>query len=309
MTLFTLDNKILTLSLYLLFVGKFSSNFKLVSRFFLSVGVLDGIRAIARFQFKRGWSLGVSFYYWRSSLAFFGRVMLPISQVVPFSGSLWKKREVIGMKETRNLLMEKLGKKLGFKEPADWYKITTKQIRSNGGGRILSHTRESPSLLVQAAFPEHDWDFESFVDHGPSSSNQKHFEGNKMKSSNNSSPSSSSRTVEWLSEKLKIKLLEDWYRVSFDEIKKWIPSSALHMRNLGHFLQEYYPDHPWDLGRLENKTGTIKSSQRKLFVLVKEIFPNSGMCKTNNNFHYFEKKQILTYLSQRVEGIEWEDDI
>ena len=183
-----------------------------------------------------------------------------------------KNRMTIGIKERRFLLMDKLGKSLGFKEMEDWYAITTEGIKANGGGDVLRCTRNSPSILVQTMFPDHDWIFGRFVDPGPIS-HQKYPGSNNIKHEY----SSSSKMVELLNKKLKIENLEDWYRVSFKEINKWIPRTVLNKNSIGDLLQGYYPEHPWDLGRLENKRGAMKSSQRKLFILVKELFMNSGM--------------------------------
>ena len=200
--------------------------------------------------------------------------MLPARtpQNLPNSRSISKWKDKSAGTKDRDTLRENLAKRLGLKEVEDWYEITTNEIISNGGEEVLKRTRNSPPLLVQAMFPEHDWNFGRFVDTGPSSF-QKQFERNRIKCA---SSSSSWRKVEWLADKLKVEQLEDWYRVSFQEINKWAPAALLHKRNLGRFLQESYPEHPWDLGRLENKSGVIKSSQRILFVAVKELFPNSG---------------------------------
>lgn len=83
-------------------------------------------------------------------------------------------------------------------------------------------------------------------------------------------------TIDRLSDKLQIGRLEDWYRVSFRDIKRLAPGSLVNKGTLGKMLQEIYPEHPWDIPRLTFKTGAVRASQRKLFLVARELFPSSG---------------------------------
>lgn len=82
--------------------------------------------------------------------------------------------------------------------------------------------------------------------------------------------------VEWLGEKLQIKKMEDWYRVSRDQLEVVVPLTIFGKLPLERMLQEVFPKHPWDFARLTVRRSTMKASQRKMAVLVGELFPNSG---------------------------------
>src|SRR5690242_17551671 len=53
--------------------------------------------------------------------------------------------------------MDWLGKKFGFTRSNDWYKITFKQIRENGGIGLERKYGGDPSKLIQSVYPEHEW--------------------------------------------------------------------------------------------------------------------------------------------------------
>ena len=83
--------------------------------------------------------------------------------------------------------------------------------------------------------------------------------------------------LEWMGENLYIKELEDWYRVSLQQISKIAPISGIKStKGLASMLQNVYPDHKWNLEKLLSK-GPIKASQRMLTLAIKKIFPKQGI--------------------------------
>jgi hypothetical protein len=60
-------------------------------------------------------------------------------------------------KDNRKRFLEWLGKRLGFNQQEDWYKITSEDIITNGGKTLLINFNGSPSKVVQAVFPDYQW--------------------------------------------------------------------------------------------------------------------------------------------------------
>jgi hypothetical protein len=81
--------------------------------------------------------------------------------------------------------------------------------------------------------------------------------------------------IDWVGKELNIKSLDDWYEVSLEEISKVAPLTLFRKYGLAHLLIEAYPNHSWDVGKLNNRIGT-KASQKFLAKTLSSIFPNSG---------------------------------
>src|SRR5689334_2894551 len=91
--------------------------------------------------------------------------------------------------------------------------------------------------------------------------------------------------VEWLSEKLNIRRKEDWYRISYPDIRKYIHSGGfLREYPLEKMLQEVYPETCWDISKLQFRNGLIKASQRKLAIVLSNLFPDDGWYSKVNRF-------------------------
>jgi hypothetical protein len=72
---------------------------------------------------------------------------------------------------------------------------------------------------------------------------------------------------------LHIKRLDDWYRISQDQLRAVdLFRLVLRYQGLSNLLADAYPDHPWEASKfsLRNK----KSEQRILHEIVAELFPN-----------------------------------
>lgn len=65
----------------------------------------------------------------------------------------WKKRA------NRHRFIDALGKQLGFRKPADWYRLTRQDVRHAGGGALLMMRYHNSILaLLRDRFPEVAWD-------------------------------------------------------------------------------------------------------------------------------------------------------
>ena len=84
--------------------------------------------------------------------------------------------------------------------------------------------------------------------------------------------------IKWLGEELLIKKLEDWYRVSWSQIGEKVSLSVFKMNPLGEILQQSFPDHNWDVARLESRQrgGRARTTQRHLVRVLEDIFPNTS---------------------------------
>jgi len=71
--------------------------------------------------------------------------------------------------------------------------------------------------------------------------------------------------IEWLTQELKIGLLDEWYRVSWTQIIEKISMDFFIKYPLDQVLLEVYPDHKWNVSKLQAKSlGASNSSQRIL---------------------------------------------
>ena len=82
--------------------------------------------------------------------------------------------------------------------------------------------------------------------------------------------------LEWLSEQLQFRSLDDWYRVSGKQIQKFVPTVGFSTTILPKLLQKAYPEHNWDISKLTLKGTSIKASQRELAATINNIFPHLG---------------------------------
>ena len=169
-------------------------------------------------------------------------------------------------KDNQRDFMDQLGNRLGFKEMDAWYGITQKQLHENGGVTLLNKYGGSPSKLVMAVYDNHQWNESRFRLTGSKLRNHWENKDNRMAAIWN------------LGRKLKIKDMNDWYRISLSQMKEIEGSSGLLEKYpLEKLLPEAYPDHQWDIGTLQGKGKFVTASQRWLKAKVEELFPQSGM--------------------------------
>jgi hypothetical protein len=82
--------------------------------------------------------------------------------------------------------------------------------------------------------------------------------------------------IQWMEKELKIVDVDDWYRVSFKQIRQLAPLSNLETKTaLLEILMRVYPNHNWNEQRM-SRVGPKKASQRVLVTAVKELLQNTG---------------------------------
>jgi hypothetical protein len=69
--------------------------------------------------------------------------------------------------------------------------------------------------------------------------------------------------------------LEDWYRVGLKHINTAFTITPFEKFSKEKLLTQAYPNHQWDVVKLQVSIGPSKSSQRMMFRLLEEIFPNT----------------------------------
>ena len=84
--------------------------------------------------------------------------------------------------------------------------------------------------------------------------------------------------LEYLGNNLHIQTFEDWYRISPGLLQRLFRGYSIIMRQGGipQALKKAYPGYPWDDNRFRSGR-TKKSTQRWLWVVVKDLFPGHGL--------------------------------
>jgi hypothetical protein len=180
----------------------------------------------------------------------------------------WKFLQIVSAghwenKENQRNFLENLGKELEFKCMDDWYNITWKQIKERGGSGLLNQNGGSPSKTVMRIFSEHPWNESNF------------YTNSKLPDGYWETKSHRINLIHRLTELLKIKDLDDWYRVSLSQINEHHKHMTIfHRYSLLELLQEAYPSNNWEVSKLQFRAE--RASQRWLKALVQQLFPESG---------------------------------
>lgn len=104
-----------------------------------------------------------------------------------------------------------LGEQLGYQAVDDWYKVTQEDIYSYGGGGLLvDYYNNSPSKLLESMYPDHNWIPWKF------GQTPKQFWKHLLED-----PAEKRKLLNWLSERLGVRELSDWYRVSLTQIRHY----------------------------------------------------------------------------------------
>ena len=125
-------------------------------------------------------------------------------------------------------------KKLGYKCMDDWYKVTKEDIHKNGGERPLhGYYNNSPSKALMNIYPEHNWELEK----------SKQTPHNFWKDQENQKKFFNSLMI-----KLGYKCMDDWYKVTQEDIHKNGGRGPLDYYNNSpsQALATVYPQHKWE---------------------------------------------------------------
>lgn len=127
--------------------------------------------------------------------------------------------------------MEWLGEQLDFKEPEDWYQVTTWDFQVRRGASLLGKFGGSPSQLVKFFFQDREY-WEWLMPRTPRGFWQ--------------SRENCGRYLEWLGERLGVVELEDWYRVTADDVEANHGGTILSVHGgLTGLLRYWRPDYDW----------------------------------------------------------------
>lgn len=183
----------------------------------------------------------------------------PNHKFIPHNFSSAPKHHWQNVKNIRELLLEAM-KEMGMKRMEEWYGVTSEaMIKKMGRGGLLAKYNKSMSRMLSSAFPEHKWEWKVYrsLPSLESAEERREF-------------------VMMLQKKMEIKEMEDWLRISKDEMQRWVPVLPKKW-NIKKMLREVYPEHCWDESNdEENRAASLmKSSQRSLVTKVRELFPLS----------------------------------
>ena len=145
----------------------------------------------------------------------------------------------------------------------DWYKLTADDMSEYGGITLLHLYNNSPSKALQSVYPEHKWMIWRFktMPHGYLNEPIDSTEVTRM--------------LDWLGEHLSIKNLEDWYRVSMKQLRKWIPITS--SKDLCKMLQIAFPQHQWNT-EMFGSFAHVKASQKLVVYAIQQLFPTHSTC-------------------------------
>ena len=181
-----------------------------------------------------------------------------LTRIQTFTDAVWTKNE------NHKPFFDYSFKQLECKSMDDWYKVTKLDFERNGGMALLNVYYEGSILrAVQSIYPEHNWTPWKFA---------------RVSNGFWDSKKNQQDLIDWLTETLHIKTLDDWYRVSLEQIARFVsPTSIKNAQQLAQVLQELYPTHTWDVEKLTTRKGPIKAAQRLLTAMVRELFPTAGL--------------------------------
>mmetsp|Transcript_3386 Transcript_3386/g.4649 ORF Transcript_3386/g.4649 Transcript_3386/m.4649 type:complete len:383 (+) Transcript_3386:107-1255(+) len=190
-----------------------------------------------------------------------GSVFKTISSVYPEHKWLPWKLGYVPMnywssKENRRLYFDWLGAHLGVKHLDDWYPLAKQvYLQQNGGSGLLRIFNNSTYRALKEAYPEHNWvpwKFSTLPQQWTSDVND-------------------SALITFISEKLHVSTLQDWYRVSdkqLRQLKVWYIVKK--KGGLEAILKNLYPHVKWEASKF--KSAGKKSAQRWLLLTLQKIF-------------------------------------
>lgn len=127
--------------------------------------------------------------------------------------------------KNRRIFFENIANRLNFKSLEDWYNISSQTLSEYGA------STKPPFDTLKQVFPEHGW-----VPWRFSTCPQYYWENQH----------NIEEFIHFLENCMSIKKLDDWYRISINELKRIAPSSFMSFVSIENGLRDVYPTHPWD---------------------------------------------------------------
>eukprot|EP01027_Heterolobosea_sp_BB2_P003839 GEZU01005788.1.p1 GENE.GEZU01005788.1~~GEZU01005788.1.p1 ORF type:complete len:287 (-),score=64.29 GEZU01005788.1:22-882(-) len=149
---------------------------------------------------------------------------------------------------------------LDIKHLDDWYSVQLEDIPEKGASMINNHYGGSLTRALMSIYPYHNWKIWKF----------KH-----LTSDTSMDASHFQSYIDELGASLRIRHLDDWYRVSLEQIARFGGLCFVN-RNGGLFLilKKLYPNHGWDERRFCSVDK--RSSQRWMLLNIRRIFATEG---------------------------------
>lgn len=135
--------------------------------------------------------------------------------------------------EHRCLYMRWLGRRLGFRRPEDWYRITTDDVKRNRGGGLMKYQWNSSIITgVRECFPEYDW---------------KDWLFQMCPRSYWKDPQHHRAYMDWLARQLGIRRPEDWYQVTNRDFTRHKGGAFLlhYDSTISKAVMAYLPEYDW----------------------------------------------------------------
>jgi hypothetical protein len=135
--------------------------------------------------------------------------------------------------ENRRRYLRWLGHKLGFREPEDWYQISTDDFKDNYGGGLLQQYWNGCAIdAVKECFPRHDWKDWLF-----SIAPRRYWQD----------PKNHRQYMKWLGQQLGIRRPSDWYRVTNQDFKDHKGGALLlhYDCTVSAAIMSYLPNYDW----------------------------------------------------------------
>jgi hypothetical protein len=143
--------------------------------------------------------------------------------------------EIIHKNDSSRIFLDKLGKKLGFKKPEDWYNLQLDDLR-NGSKSLLRFG--SVAKLVQYTYPEHKWLHWKFI---------------RVSTGYWDKQENARNFLDWLSQQLGFQSMEDWYGVTIKDFHENGGATLLlkYKDSFPKLLETAYPQHQWMIWKFE----------------------------------------------------------
>ena len=124
-----------------------------------------------------------------------------------------------------------LGKTLNYEKMDDWYNITSKNLKDNYGSVIIKKYGFIIKFL-KSVFPEYEWIEWKF---------------NSVPNGFWSDINNRKKFLEWLKQKLKYEVMEDWYNLTTQIIKEngGITILGYYNNSLIQMIKSYFPNYHW----------------------------------------------------------------
>ena len=169
--------------------------------------------------------------------------------------SNWKKTSEFYVERQREIFNQ-IEKKYNIKTHSDWYKYSKLIVKKNGGSGILRLYNGSLYQSLKSIYPSFQWELTKFSSH-------EKWEYIHM------------NIKEYLlsiQKRFKVERKEDWFRISNLQLDRENFGLFQKVGGIFYLLKSNYPSESWN--ELEFSFRLKKSSQRWLFICMKEIYPN-----------------------------------